>query len=179
MEIDLELYREDVVVSERPHLRLSAIDVEPESLSDAGARAAGTRASPHVARGQATRWAPQARALADPPRRTARASSGHGPPDNPAAAYTMTELLHDLESALEALHVPPRFVLAGHSFGGAIAAEYALAHPDRVEKLILVATAARFRIYPCARRLLRLPVTALRPLRQAIRRALAAPRPVL
>lgn len=179
MEIDLELYREDVLASERPYLRLSAIDVEPEFLPDATPQPPMTLVFLHGYGGQATQWRHQVRAFADTHRCIALDLRGHGHSDKPASAYTMTELLHDLENALEALYVPPRFVLAGHSFGGAIAAEYALAHPDRVEKLILVATAARFRIYPWARWLLRLPMTALRPLSKVIRRALAAPPHVL
>lgn len=179
MEIDLELYREDVVISERPHLRLSAIDVEPEPLSGAAPQPPMTLVFLHGYGGQATQWRYQVRAFADTHRCIALDLRGHGHSDKPASAYTMAELLHDLEDALDALGVPPRFVLAGHSFGGAIAAEYALAHPDRVEKLVLVATAARFRIYPWARWLLRLPVTALRPLSKVIRRALAAPPHVL
>ena len=31
-------------------------------------------------------------------------------------------------------------MLAGHSFGGAICVEYANAHPERLEKLVLIAT---------------------------------------
>jgi 2-succinyl-6-hydroxy-2,4-cyclohexadiene-1-carboxylate synthase len=37
---------------------------------------------------------------------------------------------------------PRRFVLAGYSMGGRIALQVALAHPDRVERLVLVSTTA-------------------------------------
>jgi pimeloyl-ACP methyl ester carboxylesterase len=37
--------------------------------------------------------------------------------------------------------LPERFALAGHSLGGMIAADYAAAHPERVERLILIAPA--------------------------------------
>lgn len=179
MDIDLELYREDVTVAEKPRLRLSVIDVEPEPLRDGAAQLPPAIVFLHGFGGQATQWRYQVRALADSHRCIALDLRGHGHSDKPASAYSVAELLHDLENALAALHVPPRFVLAGHSFGGALAAEYAIAHPDRVEKLILVATAARFRIYPWAQQLLRLPVTALRPVGKLIRRSLAAPPHVL
>lgn len=179
MEIDLELYREDVVISERPHLRLSAIDVEPEALRDSAPLSPPTIVFLHGYGGQATQWRYQVRAFADTHRCIALDLRGHGHADKPASTYSMAELVHDLEGALEALHVPQRFILAGHSFGGAIAAEYALAHPERVEKLILVATAMKFRIYLWARLLLRLPVAVLRPIGKVIRRALAAPPHVL
>jgi 2-succinyl-6-hydroxy-2,4-cyclohexadiene-1-carboxylate synthase len=35
---------------------------------------------------------------------------------------------------------PPRFVLAGYSMGGRVALQVALAHPERVERLVLVGT---------------------------------------
>ncbi len=41
-----------------------------------------------------------------------------------------------------------RFVLSGHSMGGAIAQELALTFPHRLAGLILVATAARLRVHP-------------------------------
>jgi len=37
--------------------------------------------------------------------------------------------------------LPERFALAGHSLGGMIAADYAAAYPERVERLILIAPA--------------------------------------
>ena len=42
----------------------------------------------------------------------------------------------------------PRFVLAGHSMGGAIAQEFALRYPARLAGLILVGTGARLRVAP-------------------------------
>ncbi len=42
----------------------------------------------------------------------------------------------------------PRFVLAGHSMGGAIALEFALRCPDHLAGLILASTGARLRVAP-------------------------------
>lgn len=45
-------------------------------------------------------------------------------------------------------HGLPRFVLAGHSMGGAIVIEYALRHPRRLAGLALLSTGARLRVAP-------------------------------
>ena len=42
----------------------------------------------------------------------------------------------------------PRFVVAGHSLGGAIALTTALYHADRLDGLVLVDTGARLRVHP-------------------------------
>lgn len=57
------------------------------------------------------------------------------------AAYTFDALLSDLGRAVDALGLE-RFHLVGHSMGGVIAMQYALAAPDRLASLALVDTAA-------------------------------------
>lgn len=47
-------------------------------------------------------------------------------------------LQDDLEALLATLDMPPPFVLMGCSMGGGLAIDFALAHPERVAKLILV-----------------------------------------
>lgn len=47
-------------------------------------------------------------------------------------------LQDDLEALLAKLKIPPPFILMGCSMGGGLAIDFALAHPDRVAKLILV-----------------------------------------
>lgn len=42
----------------------------------------------------------------------------------------------------------PKFVLVGHSMGGAVALEYALRHERRLAGLVLVSTGARLRVAP-------------------------------
>jgi pimeloyl-ACP methyl ester carboxylesterase len=42
----------------------------------------------------------------------------------------------------------PRFIAVGHSYGGAIALELAIAHADRIAALVLIATGARLRVHP-------------------------------
>jgi long-chain acyl-CoA synthetase len=91
----------------------------------------------------------------------------------------MDELLGDLERALEALAVPEKFVLAAHSFGGAIAIAYAVKHPERIEKLVLVSVSNDFRLSPLIRFTFRLPTAWLEPVRSLVRRQLSAPAYVL
>lgn len=47
-------------------------------------------------------------------------------------------LQDDLEALLATLDIPPPFILMGCSMGGGLAIDFALAHPDRIAKLILV-----------------------------------------
>jgi proline iminopeptidase len=65
---------------------------------------------------------------------------GCGRSDPPLdGAYSVSVLVDDLEQLRRALGVP-RLVLLGISFGGELAAEYAVAYPERVEGLILQGT---------------------------------------
>jgi len=50
--------------------------------------------------------------------------------------------VHDLETAVDAAGLD-RFVLFGHSQGGAVAVEYAVRHPERVSHLVLCGSYAR------------------------------------
>ena len=71
---------------------------------------------------------------------------GHGrssAPDDPSL-YTVPLVLADMVALLDQLDLP-RATLLGHSVGGYLSLEFALAHPDRVEGLILVDTGPGFR----------------------------------
>lgn len=71
---------------------------------------------------------------------------GHGrssAPDDPAQ-YTVPLVLADMVALLDQLDLP-RATLLGHSVGGFLSLEFALAHPDRVEGLVLVDTGPGFR----------------------------------
>ena len=58
--------------------------------------------------------------------------------------------------------LPERFILAGHSFGGAVALEYADRWPERLERLILVATPIEFRLPRSVGLLTRIPTPIYR-----------------
>jgi len=67
---------------------------------------------------------------------------GHGASDHPAAeaAYSLDRLVADTVGVADALGLEA-FRLLGHSMGGMVARRLVLAHPDRVEALVLMDTA--------------------------------------
>ena len=52
--------------------------------------------------------------------------------------YTVEQLVEELEALRRDVLRADRIVVVGHSFGGAIAQRYTLAHPDHVAQLVLV-----------------------------------------
>jgi pimeloyl-ACP methyl ester carboxylesterase len=70
---------------------------------------------------------------------------GTGGSDRPAdaRAYAIEDYANDVEELREHLGLE-RINLLGHSHGGVVAMDYAARYPDRVEKLVLASTLARF-----------------------------------
>ena len=62
---------------------------------------------------------------------------GHGLSDKPDSGYEWATITADLDAILKAQKID-RAVLAGHSWGGNVALQYAVDHPDRVSGLILI-----------------------------------------
>jgi long-chain acyl-CoA synthetase len=168
MNVDLELYRREVRVSAEPLIRLSAIDISPD-------RPKRTFVFIHGFGGKATQWVYQLRKFSRDNRVIALDLRGHGRSDKPRSSYSMEEIQADLDTALDVLDVEEQFVLAGHSFGGAVVSEYAHRHPERVEGLILTATAGEFKLNPLFRLGLNLPTWMLRIADFFTRRWLHAP----
>ena len=168
MGIDLDLYRHEVRVSSDPLVRLSALDVSPDHPQR-------TFVFLHGFGGQALQWQYQLEKFSLENRVIALDLRGHGLSDKPSGGYDMPRIQADLEAALDVLKVKGPFVLVGHSFGGAVATEFALAHPERVERLILVATAGQFKLNPFFRLALHLPNWALRLIDPFTRSWLSAP----
>lgn len=71
---------------------------------------------------------------------------GHGRSDSPddPSAYSVAASLHDMATLLDEAGAD-RAVLLGHSLGGYLSLEYALAHPAQVAGLVLVDTGPGFR----------------------------------
>src|SRR5215207_5870978 len=183
MDIDLDLYRHEVRVSTNPlaHtaalrraslVRLSAIDISPYHPQR-------TFVFVHGFGGQASQWHYQLQKFSLENRVIALDLRGHGLSDSPATGYDMDQLIHDLEMALTLLKVKGKFVLLGHSYGGAIVTEYAIKHPDRVERLVLMATAGEFKLQPMLRLALSLPLSLLKIAAPFMRKWLFAPPHVL
>jgi pimeloyl-ACP methyl ester carboxylesterase len=55
----------------------------------------------------------------------------------PGAHYQFSDYLHDVEAALDCAGLA-RAHLVGHSLGGLVAAAYAAARPERVERLVMI-----------------------------------------
>lgn len=172
MEVDLELYREEITISDDPLVRLSVIEVVPEEP-------VGTIIMIHGYGGYAMQWQYQLKAFADHYRVIACDLRGHHHSDAPYSNYDMPELQSDLDALVDKMHVQTPFILMGHSFGGAIATEFAHRRPQDVARLILIATTGEYRLFPGAPELLSLPLPVLRPIRRLVRRQLRAPAHVL
>lgn len=82
---------------------------------------------------------------------------GFGYSDKPAHGYTNAAYVALLMGLMDSLNVPMA-VLVGHSMGGAIVAEAAVAHPDRVTGLVLVDAAGFGVRWPFTLRVARWPV---------------------
>ena len=72
---------------------------------------------------------------------------GHGRSDAPANpdAYSMAQVVDDLARVLAWAAPGQRAVLGGLSFGGLASQHYALAHPERVSALLLIASGPGFK----------------------------------
>jgi long-chain acyl-CoA synthetase len=156
IQLDYSLYRVDVPIHGLSDVELSVVDIWPEG-------AERTIMFVHGYAGCAETWEYQINHFARACRVVAPDLRGHGQSDAPFTTYTMSELVDDINTIADALNLPEKFVLAGQSFGGSICAEYANAHPERLSKLILIATAGEYPLPRGASLLSRVPTAAFRP----------------
>ncbi len=92
----------------------------------------------HSLAGNSSQWAAQLQHLRSHRRAVALDVRGHGRSESPRDGdYTITAMAGDVAAVVDALKLD-RFVLVGHSMGGAVALTYAGQHPDRVAGLVLV-----------------------------------------
>jgi len=92
----------------------------------------------HGITGHARTWDTLAEALAPQWRVLALDQRGHGDSDSaPDGDYTTGAMADDLAAFADALGYR-RFTLLGLSMGGRVAMDFAGAHPDRVERLVIV-----------------------------------------
>ena len=150
-QLDFDLYRVKVPIREYSGAHLSVIDLDPKAVDQ-------TIVFQHGFAGVAESWEYQLAHFAYQYRVVAPDLRGHGQSDAPHSAYSMAELVEDMNDVINALEVPEKFVLVGHSFGGSICIEYALRYPERIGKLILVATAGEYPLPKIASLLFQIPV---------------------
>lgn len=115
----------------------------------------------HGSMGSLHMWEGWARELGKQARLISADLPGHGLTGTwPRDEYTVEAYADFVEVLVDALHLD-RFVLVGHSMGGAVAWTFAATRPDRVSQLILVDAAGYPRLSgeaPLPTRLARLPV---------------------
>ncbi|WP_225937955.1 alpha/beta fold hydrolase [Myxococcus sp. RHSTA-1-4] len=102
----------------------------------------------HSSCGNTTHWAAQFVHLRRSRRAVALDLRGHGKSAPPADGdISVEDFARDIEAVVDALGLQ-RFVLVGHSMGGAVCAAYAGLHPDRVAGLFLLDPASDGRSIP-------------------------------
>lgn len=116
----------------------------------------------HGVGGCADEWGPCMALLALHRRVLAPDLVGHGASDRPAALYDLDYYVQFLDCFLAALGLDT-VDLAGWSAGGALALAYALARPDRVRRLAVIAAAGLGQEVSWRYRLLALPFPARNP----------------
>ena len=156
VQLDFDLYRVNVPIRELADADLSVIDTWPEGVDR-------TIVFVHGDAGCAETWEYQINHFVNNYRVVVPDLRGHGQSDAPFSQYTMAELVDDLDTIAHELTLPEKFVLAGHSFGGSICVEYAVAYPERLERLILISTAGEYPLPRVTSLLTRVPTAAFRP----------------
>jgi long-chain acyl-CoA synthetase len=173
MKFDVDLHRSTVKLSNRiggqTSLEMSVVEAGP-AIGDK--YIAPTIVFIHGFGGRAAYWEYQLEQFQENYRVIALDLRGHGYTDAPTeeqgAYYDVPELVADIEAALDILQVPPKFVLVGHSFGGALASFYVNKHPQRVSSVVIIASAVRFRLRIAGRLLLRAPPKILTWVREIL-----------
>jgi len=155
--LDFNLYRTEVPIHGVSDSYLSVVDIWPEDVQR-------TMVFVHGYAGVAETWEYQINHFMQFARVIAPDLRGHGQSDAPFTQYTMDELVEDLETISDYLKLPEKFTLVGHSFGGSICIEYAARHPERLDHLVLLATAGEYPLPRAAQLLSRVPTAAFRPL---------------
>jgi len=166
----LDEHRRRVAIADS--LSVSCIDAGPENPQQ-------TLLLLHGAGGRNNQWQDQIGYFSDRFRCIAPDMRGHGHSDFPVADYTLNEFMDDLDRLVDVLQLPERFVVVAHSFGGALAITYAATRPERVAKLVLIATSTVIPLNPMLKVLFAMPPWLLDLARRAIPGRISCPARVL
>jgi long-chain acyl-CoA synthetase len=156
IQLDYDLYRVNIPIRGLADSYLSVVDLHPDGISK-------TIMFVHGYAGVLESWEHQINHFARSHRVVAPDLRGHGQSDAPYTDYTMREMVSDLHAIVEDLDFPEKFTLVAHSFGGSIAVEYANAHPERLDKLVLLATAGEYPLPKAMKWATRIPSKVARP----------------
>ncbi|MEX0788213.1 MAG: alpha/beta fold hydrolase [Anaerolineales bacterium] len=167
MSLDPELFRRPVRLPSAPPITVSVLERGAE-------RPRRTMVFLHGFGGSARQWAYQLEKFSARDRVIALDLRGHGASSAPDGRYDMPALVGDVEHALKALSVRRPLILVGHSFGAAVAVEYALRHPRGVDRLILIAASGEYPLALPYRVALAIPLPILNTVYPWIRKGLGA-----
>ena len=149
----MDFPRTTITVAGTQPVRLRVIDVGP-----AAPPSRGTIVCIHGAGGNAEQWKNQIAYFSQNYRVIAPDLRGHDRSEKPRSSYMLEEFLWDFSQVLERLAIAEPFFLLAHSFGGPIALTFAAAQPQRLVKLVLVATAPEMHLNPLIEAVLKLPL---------------------
>jgi long-chain acyl-CoA synthetase len=169
--MDVDTYRRSIPITDEKNgqrLNFSVIDAGSQS-------ATRTLVFLHGFGGRAAYWEHQLDHFSQDSRVVAFDLRGHGLSDAPRSNYDVDELCGDISALLKAVDAPEKFILVSHSFGGALASYFVSQYPDRVEKLVIIASASQFKLRFAGRLMLSLPPLVLRVARRFFRAAKVYP----
>lgn len=156
IQLDFSLYRKNVPIPNLTDVNLSVIDISPEKIKNTIVFIHGFAGCGESFEYQINHFAREFRVVVPDLR-------GHGQSDAPYTEYTMQELVEDIFTITQALNLPEKFILIGHSFGGSICVEYANAHPEQLEKLVLLSTGGEYPLNKASKMVERVPAWMFRP----------------
>jgi pimeloyl-ACP methyl ester carboxylesterase len=124
------------------HVRVGELEIEYDEVGEEAGSGGRTFVLVHGFTGSRDDFADVLESIGASGRTLAPDLRGHGGTTNPGRNYSLSQLSADLAGFLDAVGIS-NCDLLGHSLGGMIALHFVLAHPERVDSLILMDTSDR------------------------------------